>query len=114
MHYFGLIFTLHAQEQLKNRGIKISEAWETFKHPDRTQKGKYGGIELEREYDDYKITVVAIQNKKNEWIIKSVWRNPPLPGTADAKQKEFWKKYNKAGFWGKIWIQIKQQLGMES
>ena len=111
MQYFDLIFTLHAQDQLRNRGIKISEAWETFKHPLRTQKGKYGGLEFEREFDNYKITVVAIQNNKNVWIVKSVWRNPPLLGTADAKQKESWKKYNKSGLWGKIWITIKQQIG---
>lgn len=110
MRYFDLIFTLHAQDQLKNRGIKIAEAWETFKHPNRSKKGKYGGLEFEREFDNHKITVVATQNNKNEWIVKSVWRNPPLPETADARQKESWKKYNKSGFWGKIWTQIKQQL----
>lgn len=111
MKYFDLIFTLHAQEQLINRGIKISEAWETFKHPNRSQEGKYGGLELEKEFDDYKITVVAKQNPKNEWVVRSVWRNPPLPGTADAKQKTLWKKYNKSGFLGQLWIQLKQQLG---
>lgn len=112
MQYFDLIFTLHSQDQLKNRGIKISEAWETFKHPNRSGKGKYGGLELEREFDDYKITLVAIQSPKNEWIVKSIWRNPPLPGTADAKQKSIWKKYNKSGILGKIWIMVKQQLGI--
>ncbi|OGH19679.1 MAG: hypothetical protein A2868_00525 [Candidatus Levybacteria bacterium RIFCSPHIGHO2_01_FULL_40_15b] len=112
MRYFDLIFTLHSQDQLKNRGIKIAEAWETFKHPIRTQKGRYGGLEFEHEFDDYKITVVAIQNNKNEWIVKSVWRNPPLLITADARQKQAWKKYSKAGFWAKTWIIIKQQLGI--
>lgn len=111
MQYFDLIFTLHAHDQLKNRGIKIAEAWKTFKHPIRTQKGKHGGLEFEHEFDDYKITVVAIQNNKNEWIVKSVWRKPPLSETADAKQKSLWNKDKKAGFLGKIWIQIKQQLG---
>lgn len=113
MKYFDLIFTLHAQDQLKNRGIKIAEAWEAFKHPTITKVGKHKGTkEFEREFDNFKITVVAHQNQKNEWIVRSVWRDPPLPGTADAKQKESWKKYNKSGFWGKIWIQIKQQLGL--
>lgn len=113
MQYFDLIFTLHSQDQLRNRGIKISEAWETFKHPTRTQKGKYGGLEFQREFDDFKISLVAHQNMKNEWVVRSVWRNPELPGTADAKQKSIWKRYNKSGFWGKIWIMVKQQLGLE-
>lgn len=111
MQYFDLIFTFHAQDQLKNRGIKISEAWETFKHPTRSGKGKHGGLEFERKFDNYKITVIATQNPKNEWVVKSVWRNPPLSGTPDSKQKAEWKKYKEAGFWGKIWITIKQQLG---
>lgn len=113
MQYFDVIFTLHAQEQLRERGIKISETYETFKHSTRSQKGKYGGLEFIREFEDYKITVAAIQNRKNEWIIKSVWRNPELPGTEDAKRKAVWKKYNKSGFLGQLWIQIKQQLGLE-
>jgi len=112
MQYFGLIFTVHAREQLKNRGIKTEEAWETFNRPTRTQKGKHGGLEFEHEFDDYKIIVVAIQNNKNEWIVKSVWRNPPIPNTSDARQNAVWKKYKRARFWGKIWITIKRQLGI--
>jgi hypothetical protein len=114
MHYFDLIFTLHAQEQLKARGIKIADAWETFKHPNRSGKNKYGGFRFEKEFESYTVTVIAIQNNKNEWIVKSVWRNPELPGTEDSKRKAVWKKYNKSGLLGKIWIQVKQQLGISS
>ena len=113
MQYFDLIFSLHAQDQLKSRGIKMADAYEVFKHPTLTNKNKYGkGVDFEREFDDFKITVVALQNPKNEWIVKSVWRNPPLAGTVDARQKSTWKKYNKSGFLGQLWIQIKQQLGI--
>ncbi len=113
MQYFDLIFTLHAQKQLKERGIKISDAWETFKHPTRNKKGKYGGLVFEREFEEYKISVAAVQNQKNEWVVKSAWRNPELPGTEDAKRKAVWKKYNKSGFLGQLWIQLKQQIGLE-
>lgn len=113
MQYFNLIFTLHAQEQLAARGVKMEDAYEAFEHPTKFSKGKYSGTtEFEREFDNFKITIVAHQNQKNEWVARSVWRNPPLPGTSDAKQKISWKKYNKSGFWGKIWHQIKQQLGV--
>jgi hypothetical protein len=111
MRYFDLIFTLHAQDALRSRGIKIADAWHTFKHPTKTYHGKHGEEQFEREFDDFKVTVVAAQNKSNEWVVKSVWRNPALPGTADARKKVVWKKYNKAGIWGKLWIQLKEQLG---
>lgn len=112
MQYFDLIFTLHAQDQLRNRGIKIEQAWKTFNRPDRTQKGKLGGLEFKREFDDYKISVVAIQNPKDKWVVKSVWRDPPLPGTNDERERYRWQEYRNAGFWGKIWIAIKRQLGI--
>ncbi len=112
MRYFDLIFTRHAQEKMEARGIKMADAWKTFKHTTRSTKDKYGGVRFEKEFDDFKITVVAFQNQKNEWVVKSVWRNPPLQGTSDAKQKEYWKKYNKTGFWEKAWIVFKQQLGL--
>lgn len=113
MLYFNLIFTLHAQQQLAARGIKMEDAYETFKHSTTVYKGKYGKTtQFQREFDNFKITVVAHQNQKNEWVARSVWRNPPLPGTSDAKQKESWKKYNKANFLGKIWLSIKQQLNI--
>jgi len=111
MQYFDLIITKHAQEQIAARGLKINEVWETFKHPNRTSRNKYSGQKFEKEFENYKITVVAIQNPKNELVAKSVWRNPPLPDTPDAKKKAMWKKYNKSGFFGQLWIQIKQQFG---
>ncbi len=111
MRYFDLIITRHAQEQITTRGIKLADVWETFQHPITTSKGKYSGSQFEREFDNYKIFVIAIQNKKNEWIVKTAWRDPELPGTADAKRKAVWKQYNKAGTLGKIWIQIKLQMG---
>jgi len=112
MRYFDLIITLHAQDQIKARGLKMENVYETFKHPTKYGKGKYRATsEFEKEFSDFKVTVVATQNNKNEWIVKSAWRSPPLPGTADARQKKAWQKYNKAGFLGQLWLQIKQQLG---
>jgi hypothetical protein len=114
MKYFNLVFTLHAQDQTEAREIKLAEVWETIKHPTSIKSGKYGGKQFEREYENYKITAVAVQNKEKEWVVKSVWRNPPLPDTADYKEKKAWRKYNKASTLGKIWIEIKNQLGIRS
>ena len=114
MQYFDLIFTLHSQRKLTERGIKMEDAYEAFKHPTHKKRGKFGdNFMFEREFPDFKLTVVARQNMKNEWVAKSAWRNPPLSGTADAREKETWKKYNKAGFFGQLWIQFKQQIGIK-
>lgn len=112
MQYFDLIITNHAQEQIRERGLKLDDVYEAFKHPTRQFKNKYGGQQFEHEFGDFKITVIAILNNKNEWVAKSAWRNPTLPGTSDAKQKESWKKYNRSNMWRKVWISIKQQLGL--
>jgi len=112
MQYRDLILTLHAQKQIRARGLSLDDVYETFKNSTIRKKGEFGGFEFQKEFKDYKITVVAIQNSKNEWVVKSAWRNPPLPGTADARQKENWQKMNKAGFLGKIYLTVKLQLGL--
>ena len=86
---------------------------ETFKHPNTSRKGKKRDtLENNKRYDSFTITLILKQNEKNEWIALSAWRNPPLTGTRDAKQREAWKKAQKAGFWGKMWYALKQQLGI--
>lgn len=111
MNYLDLIFTNHAQEQATKRGIRYEDAYETFKKPDRSFAGKEGGTEFHKKFDGFEITLIGKLNDKKEWIAISVWRNPPLEGTSDALKAKQWKDYRKAGVWGKIWINIKQQLG---
>ncbi|HVT00838.1 MAG TPA: hypothetical protein VHE53_01220 [Patescibacteria group bacterium] len=113
MQYLDLILTNHVLEKANDRGIRKSEIYETFKHPDNSAKGKTrDSIENTKRFDDYTITVVLKQTESDGWLAVSAWRNPPLPGTRDARQKEAWKKYQKAGLLGKIWYQVKQQLGL--
>jgi hypothetical protein len=96
-----------------SRGVKQTMALQTFQSPDQTFQGKNPGtIEYEKKFGSSTLTLIAKQNEQKEWIILSGWIDPPLPGTADAKKKEAWKKYKKAGFWGKVWYQLKQQLGL--
>ena len=52
------------------------------------------------------------KNDQNEWIIISCWQDPPLPGTRDYHKKQQWLKYKKAGFFGKLFITLKRQLGL--
>src|SRR3989344_9198602 len=101
MQYFDLIFTNHLLQKSKERGIRKEDIYETFKHPNTSRKGKKRDtLENNKRYDSFTITLILKQNEKNEWIALSAWRNPPLTGTRDAKQREAWKKAQKAGFWG--------------
>ena len=112
-HYAGAIWTNHAQERLLNRGVSQTMAAETFQNPDTTSSGKNPGtIHYEKKFDSSTVTLIAKQNERKEWIIISGWIDPPLPGTKDFKKKQDWKQYQKAGFWGKVWYHLKQQLGI--
>lgn len=112
MQYFDLIFTNHALDQMTRRGVKKEDSYETFKHPDRSFQGKNGGTEFHKWFEGYEVTVIGKQNEKGEWIAVSTWRNPPLEGTKDAVRASQWQQYKKAGLWGKIWLNIKQQIGL--
>lgn len=112
MRYFNLIFTKHAIARIYERGLTKELARETFNHPDETKNAKKEGMEFLKYFNGFRTKLIAKQNEKNEWIVVSFWRDPPLPGTNDAKKSKRWKEYRNAGFWGKIWLQIKQQLGI--
>ena len=112
-YYAGAIWTNHARERLGQRGLSQQLAGETFARPDRTLSGKQPGtIEYQKRFGNSTVTVIAKKNERNEWLILSNWIDPPLPGTEDHKKREEWKKYKKASIWGKIWYEIKKQLGL--
>jgi hypothetical protein len=72
--YLDIIFTNHAITRLYNRGISQSDAWETFKHPDRVIEGKIAGSKkFYKDLKGKKIEVVAQPNKKGEWVVFSCW-----------------------------------------
>lgn len=112
MYYKDLIYTDHVLTRMKERGMDIEQIWQTLKYPDYKIKTKTGTPGFKKTFGEFQLTVVAVQNEKYEWVLKSAWREPPLPNTPDAKRREAWLKYRKAGFWGKIWISIKQQIGL--
>lgn len=110
-YYKGAIWTTHALERLGQRGLSQDLAWQAFAHPDKKLTGKNPGtIELQKHVSNSLITVIAKQNEKREWIILSNWIDPPLPGTMDYYKKEEYKKYQKAGFWGKFFLTLKKQI----
>jgi len=73
-HFGGVIWTNHALQRLKERKISQSDAWATWRRP---QKSRYADLKgawiFYRTYGKQKIEVVAKKNEKKEWIILSVW-----------------------------------------
>lgn len=75
--YKDVIFTNHALERLRERGISQGDAWATFKRPDQSRYAKSRGAWIYyKRWGDEKIEVVAKQNEQKEWIILTVWSKP--------------------------------------
>jgi hypothetical protein len=76
-HFGGVIWTNHALERLRERGIKQGDAWTAWRNPAESRKGKIPGSWIYyRTYGTERIEVVAKQNEKKEWLILSVWSRP--------------------------------------
>jgi hypothetical protein len=84
-NYKELVFTNHALNRLKERGVGMSEAWACWRHP---QKREYaatrGGWVFTRNWGKRQIEVVAKQNDRKDWVVLTVWSNrllynPPAP-----------------------------------
>jgi hypothetical protein len=85
-HFGGIIWTNHALDRLRERGIKQGDAWATWRNPQISKKGTISGSWVYyRNYNGTQIEVVAKQNEKREWIILSVWSRSVFQ--ANAKKK---------------------------
>ena len=73
-HFGGVIWTNHALNRLRDRGIKQGDAWAAWKRPDQSRyaKNKDSWIYY-RTIGNQKVEVLAKQNEKREWMIVSVW-----------------------------------------
>lgn len=97
-HYGGVIWTNHALDRLRSRGIKQGDAWATWRRPDQSRKGTVSGSWIYyRTWGNQKIEVVAKQNEKKQWIILSVWSRTLDP---DREQKSH--HLNWLRFWFRI------------
>lgn len=111
MDYLGLVFTDHAIKRMAERGLDRNQALEILRNPD-SKENERGTIRLKKKFNGFDATLLLKQNNRKEWIVISFWRDPPLPGTKDDRNRKNWEKYKKAGFWGKILISVRQQLGL--
>lgn len=84
----GVIWTNHALEKLKERGIKQSDAWATWRNPQQSRRARIPGAWVYyRTYGNEKIEVVAKKNEKGEWVILSVWSRPVFK---ESGNESFW------------------------
>lgn len=111
--YGGYIWTHHAMDRIGQRGLSQDMAWQALRYPDATGKGNTpDSIQYQKKFGISTVTVIAKQTERREWIVLSCWIDPPVPGTVDARKKEYWKAYKKAGFWGKLWYTLLRQIGV--
>jgi len=112
--YFGdLIWTNHALERLRHRGLSQEMVWESFKRPDSIKDGTTpGSKEYKKQIKNYTVSAIMKLNDRREWVVISCWVEPPVPGSLDAKKKDLYQRYQRASFWGKLWLTIRMQIGM--
>ncbi len=101
-HFGGVIWTNHALERLRQRGIKQGDAWATWRRPDQSYKGNLHKSEdawrYYRQFGDERIEVVAKQNERKEWIILSVWSQHVSQNSQYSASKS-----QKTSFWRKLY-----------
>ncbi len=114
--YKGVIWTTHALERMRERGIKQGDAWATFRRPDKSRYSKRKGAWVYYRTwprktsngvkNNQKIEVVATKNEKSpaqrtsgpgeEWVILSVWSKPVREKVRKkGKTPSFWREFLK-------------------
>lgn len=92
-HFGGVIWTNHALDRLRERGIKQGDAWATWRNPQESYKSElHKGEDAWRYYRTYsneRIEVVAKKGTDGKWIILSVWSKPSFQ--SQTKTPSFWK-----------------------
>jgi hypothetical protein len=97
--FMGVVFTNHALERLRERGVTQGDAWYTFKHADQQSKGKTpGSWKFSKSYGPQTIQVIAKQNDQKQWVILSCWskimgNNRPI--FTQPKENLIWKLVKK-------------------
>lgn len=100
-NYGDIIWTNHALDRLRERGIKQGDAWATWNRPEQSRSGsgsQHGAWVYYRTYGNQRIEVVAKQDENKKWIVLSVWSKEIF---GNGKQKDsFWVNLLKKIFFG--------------
>lgn len=109
-HFMGVIFTDHVIKRLYERGITQSDAWYTFRHPDKQARGMTpGSYRYSKTYGQQRIEVITKQNESKEWVILSCWSKLVGDGKPIFPQREnlLWSLTKKIG--KKLWKKIRKK-----
>lgn len=88
-NFGGVIWTNHALERLRERGIKQGDAWAAFRRPDQSRYGRKEGAWIYyKTWGKETLEVVASQNEKKQWVILSVWSRPVYKDKSAYKERE--------------------------
>lgn len=119
-----VVFTNHSIDRMKERGITGDWVWQTVRQPDKTTPGKEKyTTEFKKRFGSHLVTAISKKNDIGEWVVLSVWMDPPLKGTKDyydrekylsklEKGKKLTKRMEHASFWEKLWLTFRKQIGL--
>lgn len=108
-----IIFTKHALQRLDERSFSKEHVEGAIGKPDAVVAGKEKGtLEYTKGYGKSTVTAIVGKGAKGEDVVLSCWIDPPMYGTKDYKKKERYKRYQKAGFWGKVAMDILSSFGL--
>ena len=98
-NFGGVIWTNHALDRLRDRGIKQGDAWATWRNPEQSRYAIAQGAWIYyRTWAGQRIEVVAKQNERKEWLILSVWSRPVYRPSGIAQEPSFLKNLVKVLF----------------
>lgn len=109
----GVIWTNHAIDRLKERKIPQKYALDTLRSPNASFPGREkGNIEYQKFFDNHLITLIVAKNDRHEDVVLSCWAEPPFAGSPDIQKKKNYWEYRKAGFFKRLWIDLKSIIGL--
>ena len=95
-NYKNIIWTNHAIKRMRERGIKQSDAWATWRNP---QKSRYAKVKsawiYNRIINGENIEVVAKKNEEDDWVILSVWSKQTQLKPKESKENSYLLKIMK-------------------
>lgn len=97
-NFKGVIWTKHALERMRGRGIKQGDAWAAFRRSDKSERAKIKGAWVYyKTWGDQRIEVVAKPPARRaygpegkKWVILSVWSRP-VYGKKSTKVEPLWQ-----------------------
>ncbi len=108
-----LIFTKHALQRLDERAFSRAMVESAIGSPDRVQAGKEPNTrEYMKRFDTQTVTAILGKGSKGEDLVLSCWIDPPVYGTYDHHKHLKYRKYKRAGFWGKVVMDILRSFGL--